>query len=68
MTKITEETYNEFPSLRGKEAIFEEAIKIIVEGWEEAKRQMSQSQKMQEIKQEKDQEKPPQPVTSLPPS
>ena len=64
MTKITEETYNEFPSLRGKEEIFEEGKKIIVEGWAEANRQMSQSQKMQEIKQEK----PPQPVTSLPSS
>jgi hypothetical protein len=53
MTKITEEKYNEFPSLRGKEGIFEEATKIIVEGWAEAKRQMSQPQQQLQKKQER---------------
>jgi hypothetical protein len=55
--KITEKTYEEFPHLKGNEKIFEEATKIIVDGLAEAKSQISQSQKMQEIKQEPVQQK-----------
>lgn len=66
MTKITEEMYGGFPSLRGKENIFEEAAKIIRHGWTEARKQMSEPQtKQQEIKQPS-QEQQDQPKTSLP--
>ena len=51
MVKITEQTYKEFPSLRGREQIFAKATEIVVDGWAEAKRQMSQPQKTQQIKQ-----------------